>query len=86
MEGADNADQGSSEQADSQRRQQQDRLHREEAFYQFVNNLSEEDYRLMRDNNLFGTPGKYAVPHYWLFISVYNILFLREVSLCYGDT
>ncbi|KAB5571093.1 hypothetical protein PHYPO_G00220980 [Pangasianodon hypophthalmus] len=58
MEGSDNADQGSSEQADSQRRQQQDRLHREEAFYQFVNNLSEEDYRLMRDNNLFGTPGE----------------------------
>ncbi|XP_060783503.1 E3 ubiquitin-protein ligase RLIM [Neoarius graeffei] len=58
MEGSDNADQGSSEQADSQRRQQQDRLNREEAFYQFVNNLSEEDYRLMRDNNLFGTPGE----------------------------
>ncbi|KAM9470449.1 E3 ubiquitin-protein ligase RLIM isoform 1-T2 [Clarias gariepinus] len=57
MEGSDNADQGSSEQADSQRRQQQDRLHREEAFYQFVNNLSEEDYRMMRDNNLLGTPG-----------------------------
>ncbi|ELV12009.1 E3 ubiquitin-protein ligase RLIM [Tupaia chinensis] len=34
-----------------------DRLDREEAFYQFVNNLSEEDYRLMRDNNLLGTPG-----------------------------
>lgn len=58
MEGSDNVDQGSSEQADSQRRQQQDRLHREEAFYQFVNNLSEEDYRLMRDNSLFGTPGE----------------------------
>ncbi|MCJ8733889.1 hypothetical protein PDJAM_G00228920 [Pangasius djambal] len=58
MEGSDNADQGSSEQADSQRRQQQVRLHREEAFYQFVNNLSEEDYRLMRDNNLLGTPAE----------------------------
>ncbi|KAF4085548.1 hypothetical protein AMELA_G00096420 [Ameiurus melas] len=58
MEGSDNADQGGSEQTDSQRRQQQDRLRREEAFYQFVNNLSEEDYRLMRDNNLLGTPGE----------------------------
>ncbi|XP_046706104.1 E3 ubiquitin-protein ligase RLIM isoform X1 [Silurus meridionalis] len=58
MEGSDNSDQGSNEQADSQRRQQQDRLNREEAFYQFVNNLSEEDYRMMRDNNLFGTPGE----------------------------
>ncbi|CAL8269989.1 unnamed protein product [Boreogadus saida] len=28
----------------------------EEAFYQFVNNLSDEDYRLMRDNNLLGSP------------------------------
>lgn len=63
MEGSDNADQGSSEQADSQRRQQQDRLRREEAFYQFVNNLSEEDYRLMRDNNLLGTPGNCPVSH-----------------------
>ncbi|XP_062855769.1 E3 ubiquitin-protein ligase RNF12 [Trichomycterus rosablanca] len=58
MEGSDNADQGSSEQSDSQRRQQQDRLNREEDYYQFVNNLSEEDYRLMRDNNLLGNPGE----------------------------
>lgn len=58
MEGQDNADQGSSDQSETQRRRQRDRLDREEAFYQFVNNLSEEDYRLMRDNNLLGTPGK----------------------------
>lgn len=58
MEGQDNADQGSSDQSEIQRRRQLDRLDREEAFYQFVNNLSEEDYRLMRDNNLLGTPGK----------------------------
>lgn len=53
MEAQDNADQ-----SETQRRRQLDRLDREEAFYQFVNNLSEEDYRLMRDNNLLGTPGK----------------------------
>lgn len=58
MEGQDNADQGSSDQSEIQRRRQLDRLDREEAFYQFVNNLSEEDYRLMRDNNLLGNPGK----------------------------
>ncbi|XP_056328239.1 E3 ubiquitin-protein ligase RLIM [Danio aesculapii] len=58
MEGQDNADQGSSDQSEIQRRRQLDRLDREEAFYQFVNNLSEEDYRLMRDNNLLGTPGE----------------------------
>ncbi|KAI4886949.1 hypothetical protein NFI96_030463 [Prochilodus magdalenae] len=58
MESADNAEQGGSEQSNSQRRQQRDRLDREEAFYQFVNNLNEEDYRLMRDNNLLGTPGE----------------------------
>lgn len=58
MEGSDSSDQGGSDQPESQRRRQQDRLSREEAFYQFVNNLSDEDYRLMRDNNLLGTPGE----------------------------
>lgn len=58
MENSDSLEQGTGEQSDSQRRQQLDRLDREEAFYQFVNGLSEEDYRLMRDNNLLGTPGK----------------------------
>ncbi|XP_067853290.1 E3 ubiquitin-protein ligase RLIM [Heptranchias perlo] len=63
MENAANED-GGNEQADTQssnedqRRRQSDRLDREEAFYRFVNNLSEEEYRLMRDNNLFGTPGE----------------------------
>ncbi|XP_072127019.1 E3 ubiquitin-protein ligase RLIM [Mobula birostris] len=64
MENAANEDGGGNEQADTystnedQRRHQSDRLDREEAFYHFVNNLSEEEYRLMRDNNLFGTPGE----------------------------
>lgn len=40
---------------------QQERLHREEAYYQFINELSDEDYRLMRDHNLLGTPGKRRV-------------------------
>ena len=57
MEGSDSSEQGSGDQSESQRRRQLDRLDREEAFYQFVNNLSDEDYRLMRDNNLLGTPG-----------------------------
>ncbi|XP_054433040.1 E3 ubiquitin-protein ligase RNF6 [Pteronotus mesoamericanus] len=39
-------------------RWQQERLHREEAYYQFINELSDEDYRLMRDHNLLGTPGE----------------------------
>ncbi|XP_015256585.1 PREDICTED: E3 ubiquitin-protein ligase RLIM [Cyprinodon variegatus] len=58
MEGSDSVEQGSGDQSESQRRTQLDRLDREEAFYQFVNNLSEEDYRLMRDNNLLGNPGE----------------------------
>lgn len=58
MEGSDSLEQSGSDQPESQRRRQQDRLGREEAFYQFVNNLSDEDYRLMRDNNLLGTPGE----------------------------
>nr|AAD34209.1 LIM domain interacting RING finger protein [Mus musculus] len=57
MENSDSNDKGSDQSA-AQRRSQMDRLDREEAFYQFVNNLSEEDYRLMRDNNLLGTPGE----------------------------
>lgn len=43
---------------ENERRWQQERLHREEAYYQFINELSDEDYRLMRDHNLLGTPGK----------------------------
>nr|XP_033802028.1 E3 ubiquitin-protein ligase RLIM isoform X2 [Geotrypetes seraphini] len=58
MESADSNDKGSADQSDAQRQSQMDRLDREEAFYQFVNNLNEEDYRLMRDNNLLGTPGE----------------------------
>ncbi|KAG8448113.1 hypothetical protein GDO86_015272 [Hymenochirus boettgeri] len=58
MENADSAGKGNAEQSDSQRQSQMDRLDREEAFYQFVNNLNEDDYRLMRDNNLLGTPGE----------------------------
>ncbi|XP_058703775.1 E3 ubiquitin-protein ligase RNF6 isoform X2 [Poecile atricapillus] len=37
---------------------QLERLSREEAYYQFINELNEEDYRLMRDRNLLGTPGE----------------------------
>uniref|UniRef100_A0A3Q3W218 RING-type E3 ubiquitin transferase n=1 Tax=Mola mola TaxID=94237 RepID=A0A3Q3W218_MOLML len=58
MEGSDSVGQSGSDQPESPRRRQLDRLGREEAFYQFVNNLSNEDYRLMRDNNLLGTPGE----------------------------
>ncbi|XP_068604072.1 E3 ubiquitin-protein ligase RNF6 [Brachionichthys hirsutus] len=41
-----------------ERRRQAERLRREEAYYHFINELSEEEYRLMRDNNLLGTPGE----------------------------
>ncbi|XP_074063872.1 E3 ubiquitin-protein ligase RLIM [Macrotis lagotis] len=58
MENSDPNDKGSIDPSEAQRRRQLDRLDREEAFYHFVNNLSEEDYRLMRDNNLLGTPGE----------------------------
>ena len=43
---------------ENERRWQQERLRREEAYYQFMNDLSDEDYRLMRDHDLLGTPGK----------------------------
>ncbi|XP_005344751.1 E3 ubiquitin-protein ligase RNF6 [Microtus ochrogaster] len=43
---------------ENERQWQQERLHREEAYYQFINELNDEDYRLMRDHNLLGTPGE----------------------------
>lgn len=43
---------------ENERRWQQERLRREEAYYQFMNDLSDEDYRLMRDHDLLGTPGE----------------------------
>ncbi|KAM8820544.1 E3 ubiquitin-protein ligase RNF6 [Eudromia elegans] len=43
---------------DDERQRQLERLGREEAYYQFINELNEEDYRLMRDRNLLGTPGE----------------------------
>lgn len=44
--------------SEDEQRRQLERLSREEAYYQFINDLSEEDYRLMRDSNLLGTPGE----------------------------
>ncbi|NXY15309.1 RNF6 ligase, partial [Atrichornis clamosus] len=43
---------------EGERQRQLERLGREEAYYQFINELNEEDYRLMRDHNLLGTPGE----------------------------
>ncbi|NWW82408.1 RNF6 ligase, partial [Climacteris rufus] len=43
---------------EGERQRQLERLSREEAYYQFINQLNEEDYRLMRDRNLLGTPGE----------------------------
>ncbi|NWS69268.1 RNF6 ligase, partial [Crotophaga sulcirostris] len=43
---------------EDERQRQLERLSREEAYYQFINELSEDDYRLMRDHNLLGTPGE----------------------------
>lgn len=77
MEGSDSLEQNGSDQPESQRRRQQDRLSREEAFYQFVNNLSDEDYRLMRDNNLLGTPGnKPSFSMHWTSVS--NLYFYAD--------
>lgn len=39
-------------------RGQKDRLAREDDYFQFVSDLSEEDYILMRDNNLLGPLGE----------------------------
>ncbi|CAO2623203.1 E3 ubiquitin-protein ligase RLIM, partial [Lemmus lemmus] len=57
MEISDSNDKGNNQSA-AQHTSQMDRLDKEESFYQFVNNLNEQDYRLMRDNNLLGIPGE----------------------------
>lgn len=57
---------------ESERRWQQERLHREEAYYQFINELNDEEYRLMRDHNLLGTPGKRWVKEETPFLSLYE--------------
>ncbi|NXI48298.1 RNF6 ligase, partial [Galbula dea] len=51
-------EQASSRGGEDERQRQLERLSREEAYYQFINELNEEDYRLMRDRNLLGTPGE----------------------------
>lgn len=48
-----------SQSSEDERQRQQERLNREESYYQFINELSDEDYRLMRDRNLLGTPGEF---------------------------
>ncbi|XP_054551765.1 dentin sialophosphoprotein-like isoform X2 [Talpa occidentalis] len=56
MESSDSEDEGDG--AESLGGSQTDRLLREEDFFRFVNNLTVEDYKLMRDNNLLGIPGE----------------------------
>ncbi|XP_059956486.1 E3 ubiquitin-protein ligase RLIM-like [Mesoplodon densirostris] len=56
MENSDSNDEGDG--VSAQHISQTDRLVREEDFSRFVNNLSEEDYEFMRDNNLLGIPGE----------------------------
>ena len=52
MESSDSDDE--EERVSVQRRSQTDRKAREDDYYRFVSDLSEEDYILMRDSNLLG--------------------------------
>ena len=52
MESSDSDDE--EERVSVQRRSQTDRKAREDDYYRFVSDLSEEDYILTRDNNLLG--------------------------------
>ncbi|XP_063250772.1 E3 ubiquitin-protein ligase RNF6 isoform X2 [Prinia subflava] len=56
--GNEQAPSGERSHREGERQRQLERLSREEAYYQFINELNEEDYRLMRDRNLLGTPGE----------------------------
>lgn len=55
MENSDSGEEG--DESAAQRRRQTDRLVWED-FHRFVNNLSEDDYKLLRGNNLLGNPGE----------------------------
>uniref|UniRef100_A0A3P8WER3 Ring finger protein (C3H2C3 type) 6 n=1 Tax=Cynoglossus semilaevis TaxID=244447 RepID=A0A3P8WER3_CYNSE len=58
-----------------ERQRQAERLRREEAYYHFINELSEEEYRLMRDSNLLGTPGeKTFTESHHLFTHIFHVL------------
>ena len=46
-------------------RGQKDRLAREDDYFRFVSDLSEEDYILMRDNNLLGPLGESTEEELW---------------------
>lgn len=54
MENSDSGDEG--DESVAQGRRQTGQLARD--FYRFVNNLSEDDYKLMKGNNLLGNPGE----------------------------
>uniref|UniRef100_G1PY55 RING-type E3 ubiquitin transferase n=1 Tax=Myotis lucifugus TaxID=59463 RepID=G1PY55_MYOLU len=54
MENSDSGDEG--DESAAQRRNQTNRLAQD--FYRFVNNLSEDEYKLMKGNNLLGNPGE----------------------------
>ncbi|XP_071078294.1 E3 ubiquitin-protein ligase RLIM-like [Desmodus rotundus] len=56
MENADSGGEG--DESEAQGRSQMDQVVQEEDFYPFVNNLDEDDYKPMRDNNLLGNPGE----------------------------
>ncbi|XP_032956644.1 E3 ubiquitin-protein ligase RLIM-like [Rhinolophus ferrumequinum] len=53
-----NSDSDDEDESTAMVQNQMDRLVREEDFYRFVNNLNDEDYKLMRDNDLLGNPGE----------------------------
>lgn len=61
MENSDSGDEG--DESAAQRRSQMNRLARD--FYQFVNNLSEDEYKLMEGNNLLGNPGESTEEELW---------------------
>ncbi|KAB1267878.1 E3 ubiquitin-protein ligase RNF6 [Camelus dromedarius] len=63
---------------ENERRWQQERLHREEAYYQFINDLNDEDYRLMRDHNLLGTPGNNESDVYLHRLNIFNFQFTEH--------
>ncbi|XP_053516919.1 E3 ubiquitin-protein ligase RLIM-like [Artibeus jamaicensis] len=79
-----NSDSGSErDESEARNRSQMDQSVQEEDFYQFVNNLSKDDYKPMRDNDLLGDPGEELYRRHLL--SKENLLENSDESTDEGD-
>uniref|UniRef100_G3VSH1 E3 ubiquitin-protein ligase RNF6/12 N-terminal domain-containing protein n=1 Tax=Sarcophilus harrisii TaxID=9305 RepID=G3VSH1_SARHA len=59
-----------------------ERLKKEEAYHQFVSGLSEDDYRLIRNKNLLGTPGEKTMEELQLLLDQAKENLAAQSNVC----